>query len=70
MKEEQWVLIKANKLDIENPEFFETYDKAHEEMKKQYEFYSRNCIGELNDDNAWYMEEDGNITNWKIFCIE
>ena len=69
MKEEQWVLIQANKLDIENPEFFETYYKAHEEMKKQYEFYSRNCIGELNDDNAWYMEKDGNITNWKIFCM-
>jgi hypothetical protein len=69
MKEERWVLIRATKYDIDSPKFFETYYKAHEEMKRQYEFFSRDCVGELNDDDAWCMEDD-NITNWKIFCIE
>lgn len=69
MKEERWVLIRANKYDIDSPEFFETYYKAHKEMKRQYEIFSRDCVGELNDDDAWCMEDD-NMTNWKIFCIE
>lgn len=69
MKEEQWVLIKANKLDIENPEFFDTYYEAHKEMKRQYEILSKDCAGELNDDDAWCMDNDGFVTNWKIFDI-
>ena len=69
MKEERWVLIRANEYNIDSPEFFETYDEAHKEMKRQYEFFSRDCIGELNDDNAW-CGGDNYITNWKIFHIE
>lgn len=70
MKKEQWVLIKADRFNIDNPEFFDTYYKAHEEMKKQYEIFSRDCVGELNDDNAWCMDDDGCITNWQIFCVK
>lgn len=69
MKEKRCILIRASKYDIEEPEFFDTYDKAHKRMKRQYEIWSKNCIGELNDDNAWCMDDDGCITNWKIFDI-
>lgn len=68
MEEKRYILIRANKYDIEAPEFFDTYYDAHKEMKRQYEFFSKDCVGELNDDNAWYMD-DGCITNWKIFDI-
>lgn len=69
MKEKRWILIRASKYDIDRPEFFDTYYEAHEEMKRQYEIFSNDCIGELNDDDAWCMEDDY-ITNWKIFCID
>lgn len=69
MKEERWVLIKADRHCIEEPEFFDTYYEAHEEMKRQYESSSNGCIGELNDDDAWYMI-NGCVVNWKIFRIE
>ena len=52
MKDIGWVLIRANKYDIAIPEFFETYYEAHDEMKREYEIWSRDCIGELNDDDA------------------
>lgn len=67
MEEKRYILIRANKYDIEEPEFFDTYDDAHKEMKRQYEIWSKDCCGELNDDNAWCMYNYG-ITNWKIFC--
>lgn len=67
MKGKRYILIRANRYDIEEPEFFDTYYDAHEAMKKQYEIWSENCSGELNDDNAWCMDDDGYITNWKIF---
>lgn len=67
MKEKRYILIRANKYDIKEPEFFDTYYDAHEEMKRQYEIWSRGCTGELNDDNAWCMDDDSCITNWKIF---
>ena len=69
MKEERWMLIRADEYCIYEPEFFSTYCKAHEEMKKQYENYSKDCCGELNDDDAWYTKNN-NVTNWKIFCVE
>lgn len=69
MQEERWILIMANTYDIGEPEFFDTYYEAHEEMKKQYDFFSKDCVGELNDDNAWYIDDDGCITNWKIFNV-
>ena len=69
MEEKRFILIRANKYDIEEPEFFDAYVEAHEEMKRQYEFFSKDCIGELNDDDAWCMDDDC-ITNWKIVCIE
>lgn len=69
MQEERWVLIKADRYDIGVPEFFDTYYEAHEEMKRQYESYSKDYIGELNDDDAWYIK-DGYLTNWKIFRVE
>ena len=69
MKEKQYILIRANKHDIEEPEVFVTHYAAHETMKRQYEIWSRDCTGELNDDNAWCMDDDGCITNWKIFDI-
>lgn len=70
MTEKRWVLIRASKYDIDIPEFFDTYDEAHEEMKRQYEIFSRDCIGELNDDDAWCIGEDDYLNNWKIFYIE
>lgn len=70
MEEKRWVLIRANKFDIERPEFFDAYGEAHEEMKRQYEIFSKDCIGELNDDDAWCMDDNGYLTNWKIFCID
>ena len=70
MQEKQFVLIRANRYDIDVPEFFDTYYEAHDEMKRQYEIWSRNCIGELNDDDAWCMNDDGCITNWKIFDMQ
>ena len=69
MKDIGWVLIRANKYDITLPDFFETYYEAHDEMKREYEIWSRDCIGELNDDDAWCMDDD-TITNWKIFRVE
>lgn len=69
MGKERWVLVRANKYDIGKPEFFDTFNEAHEAMKRQYENWSRDCCGELNDDNAWCMDDDC-ITNWKIFCID
>lgn len=69
MEEKRCILIRANKYDIEEPEFFDTYYEAHKEMKSQYEFFSKDCVGELNDNDAWYMDDNG-ITNWKIFCID
>ena len=70
MTKERWVLIKANKYDITDPTIFNTYYDAHKEMKTQYECFSKDCVGELNDDNAWYIDDDDNITNWKIFCVD
>ena len=67
MEEKRYVLIRASKYDIAEPEFFNTYYEAHAEMKIEYEIWSKDCIGELNDDNAWCMDDDGCITNWKIF---
>lgn len=67
--EETWVLIKADRYEIYEPDFFDTYNEAHKEMKRQYEFHSKNCIGELNDDEAWCID-DGYMTNWKIFHVE
>lgn len=69
MTEKRWVLIRASKYDIDIPEFFDTYDEAHEEMKRQYEIFSRDCIGKLNDDDAWCIG-DNYLNNWKIFYIE
>lgn len=69
MKEKRYILIRANKYDIEEPEFFDAHYDAHEAMKRQYEIWSKGCIGELNDDNAWCMDDDGCIINWKIFDI-
>ena len=68
MEERRYILIRANKYYIEEPEFFDTYYDAHEEMKRQYEVWSNGCIGELNDDNAWCLDNDC-ITNWKIICV-
>lgn len=70
MEEKRWALIHASKYDIDIPEFFDTYYEAHEEMKRQYEIFSRDCIGELNDDDAWCIGEDDYLNNWKIFYIE
>ena len=67
MEDKRYILIRANKYDIEEPEFFDTYNEAHKEMKRQYEVWSIDCVGELNDDNAWCMDDNGYITNWKIF---
>lgn len=69
MKEKQYMLIRASKHEIEEPEFFDTYVDAHKEMKGQYEIFSIGCIGELNDDDAWCFDDDS-WYNWKIFCIE
>ena len=69
MEENKWVLIRATEYDIDIPEFFETYDEAHKEMKRQYEIFSRDCIGELNDDDAW-CRGAGYLSNWRIFHIE
>ena len=69
MNNEQWVLVRANKYDIEKPEFFDTYIEAHEAMKGQYEIFSKDCCGELNDEDAWCMIDDC-INSWKIFHIE
>lgn len=66
MEDKGYILIRANKYDIEIPEFFDAYDEAHKEMKRQYEIFSKDCVGELNDDDAWCMDDDC-ITNWKIF---
>lgn len=68
MEEKRCILIRANKYDIAEPGLFDTYDEAHKEMKREYEIWSKGCIGELNDDNAWCMDDDG-ITNWKIFEV-
>ena len=68
MENERYILIHASKYDIAEPEFFDTYIEAHEAMKRQYEIFSKGCIGELNDDNAWCVDDDC-ITNWKIFDI-
>lgn len=54
--------------DIKEPKFFDTYDEAHKEMKKQYEVISVCGIGELNDDDAW-CEVDGCKIDWKIFDL-
>lgn len=70
MEEKRYILIRANRYEIDIPEFFDTYYKAHDEMKRQYEIWSRDCIGELNDDDAWCMDDDGCITNWKIFDMQ
>ena len=70
MQEKQFVLIHANRYDIDMPEFFDTYYEAHDEMKRQYEIWSRDCVGELNDDDAWCMNNDGWMTNWKIFDMQ
>lgn len=69
MKEKRYILIRANKYDITEPGLFDTYYEAHEAMKREYEIWSKDCIGELNDDDAWCMDDDG-ITNWKICHIE
>lgn len=68
MKEKRYILIRANKYDIANHELFDTYYEAHKVMKREYEVWSKDCVGELNDDDAWCMDDDG-ITNWKIFDI-
>ena len=69
MKEKRYILIRANKYDIAEPGLFDTYDEAHEEMKREYEIWSKDCIGELNDEDAW-CDDDYQMTNWKIFCVE
>ena len=68
MEKEHFILVRANKYDIGEPEFFNTYNEAHKAMKRQYEIFFKGCIGELNDDNAWCQDDDC-ITNWKIFNI-
>lgn len=69
MAEKRHILIRANKYEIAEPEFFDTYYDAHEAMKRQYEVWSKDCIGELNDDNAWCLDDDDCMTNWEIFNI-
>lgn len=71
MEEKRYILIRANKYGIEAPEFFDSYYDAHEEMRRQYESFSKGCVGELNDDDdAWCMYDDGSVTNWKIFDLD
>ena len=75
MKEKRWIMIRANRDDIEIPQFFATYEEAHKEMKRQYEIFSKDCSGELNDDNAWCVESNtftgyDYMTNWRIFYID
>lgn len=65
MKEKRYVLIRVDARDIKEPKFFDTYDEAHKEMKKQYETVSEGGIGELNDDNAW-CNVNGYKIDWKI----
>ena len=69
MREKRYILIRANEYDIEEPEFFDTYDEAHEKMKGQYEIFSKGGCGELNDCDAW-CSVDGYDYMWKICCIE
>lgn len=69
MREKRYILIRATVYDIEEPEFFDTYDEAYEQMKRQYEIWSKDCSGELNDDDAWCTDAYG-TTNWKIFEIQ
>lgn len=69
MKEKRYVLTRVNVRDIQKPIFFDTYEEAFEEMKKQYEMISWKDIGELNDDDAWCMINDSKI-DWKIFDVE
>lgn len=44
MEDKRYILIRANKYDIEEPEFFDTYDEAHKEMKGQYEIFSTDLM--------------------------
>ena len=67
MQEKRFVLIRASGYDICMSDVFDTYEDVHAEMKREYEIWSRDCCGELNDDNAWCMDDNRHITNWRIF---
>lgn len=66
MKYKRYILIRVNVRNIKEPQFFDTYDEAHKEMKKQYEAISVGGIGELNDIDAW-CKVNGCLIDWKIF---
>lgn len=69
MEDKRWILMWANEHEIIDPEFFDTYDDAHKEMKRQYEIVSKGGIGELNDTDAW-CRVDGCDYMWKLYYIE
>lgn len=69
MSKKLYSLVRADKYDIEEPEFFDTYCEAFAEMKRQYDYFSKGCTGELNDDNAWCIGDDF-MTIWKIFDMQ
>lgn len=69
MREKRYMLIKVFRRKIMKPEFFNTYDEAHAEMKREYENYSDGGVGELNDDDAW-CKANGREIDWKIFDVD
>lgn len=68
MTEKQWILMWTNTHEIIEPEFFDTYNEAHKEMKKQYETISVGGIRKLNDYDAW-CKVDGYNYMWKICYV-
>ena len=64
-----YILIEVIECEIHTPEFFDSFDAAHAEMKARYEVCSAHGCGELNDDNAWCKNRNHDACDWRIFEV-
>ena len=65
-----YVLIEVIERDISTPEFFDTFEEAHEEMARRYKDTARDIDdGELNKWEAWCESANHDNCDWRIYEI-
>ena len=65
----KFVLIEVVEREISTPEFFDTHEKAHKEMKKRFDECYKDD-GDIWKSFAWCENANHDNCDWKIFEME
>lgn len=68
----KFVLIEVIEREISTPEFFDTHEEAHKEMKRRFDECCeyRECDGDIWKSFAWCENANHDNCDWKIFEVE